>query len=110
MIALSVRQPHIEAILRGIKTIEYRSKPTNIRGTFYLYASLSRYTVEEESAYMYDYHIRDIRCVELPRGLIVGTAELVECKGGEWHLRNPVRLDCPLKPVKKPQPIWFYPF
>ena len=30
--ALSIRQPHAEAILRCVKKIEYRSGPTKIRG------------------------------------------------------------------------------
>lgn len=40
MLALSVRQPFAELILRGIKTIEYRSRPTRLLGQrFALYAS-----------------------------------------------------------------------
>ena len=40
MRALSIRQPFAELILRGLKTIEYRSRPTRIVGErFYLYAS-----------------------------------------------------------------------
>jgi hypothetical protein len=37
--ALSVRQPYIELILSGRKTIEYRSRRTNVRERVYLYAS-----------------------------------------------------------------------
>ena len=40
MRALSIRQPYAELILRGIKTIEYRSRPTRIIGQpFYIYAA-----------------------------------------------------------------------
>jgi predicted transcriptional regulator len=40
MRALSIRQPFAELILRGIKTIEYRTRPTRIIGErFYIYAS-----------------------------------------------------------------------
>jgi predicted transcriptional regulator len=40
MLALSIRQPYAELILRGIKTVEYRSRPTRIIGErFYIYAS-----------------------------------------------------------------------
>ena len=40
MLALSVRQPYAELILRGIKTIEYRSRATRIIGQrFHLYAA-----------------------------------------------------------------------
>ncbi len=38
--ALSIRQPYPELILRGVKTIEYRSRPTRIIGErFYINAS-----------------------------------------------------------------------
>ena len=42
MRALSIRQPYAELILRGVKTIEYRSRPTKIIGErFYIYAPAS---------------------------------------------------------------------
>jgi hypothetical protein len=40
--ALSDRQPWAELILRGKKTIEVRSRATNIRGPMYIYAGLTR--------------------------------------------------------------------
>jgi hypothetical protein len=40
MRALSIRQPYAELILRGIKRIEFRSRPTRILGErFHIYAS-----------------------------------------------------------------------
>ena len=40
MLALSIRQPYAELILRGVKTIEYRSRPTRKIGErFYIYAA-----------------------------------------------------------------------
>ena len=40
MRALSIRQPFAELILRGIKTVEYRTQPTRILGErFYIYAT-----------------------------------------------------------------------
>lgn len=39
LIALGVRQPWAELILRGVKTIEVRTVDTRQRGTIYLYAS-----------------------------------------------------------------------
>jgi predicted transcriptional regulator len=40
MQAISIRQPYAELILRGIKPIEFRSRPTRIIGErFYIYAS-----------------------------------------------------------------------
>jgi hypothetical protein len=45
MLALSIRQPYAELILRGIKTIEYRSRPTRIVGErFWIYASKTKVT------------------------------------------------------------------
>jgi len=38
-IAIGIRQPWAELILRGIKTVEIRSTGTNQRGTIYVYAS-----------------------------------------------------------------------
>src|SRR4051812_15139010 len=39
MLALSIRQPFAEMILRGLKTVEYRSRPTPLIGKrFYIYA------------------------------------------------------------------------
>ena len=108
MRALSIRQPYVEQILTGEKKIEFRSKNTLIRGKFYIYSS-------KTPAFTATYG-RDVD--ELPKGLIVGTAELVDCtfvddSAGpyyEWHLKNPKRLKRPLKPKNKPQPVWFNPF
>ena len=99
--ALSIRQPHAEAIMRGIKKIEFRSRPTQIRGRVQIYASLKRYSADEE-AWMLStakYGMPDISCDDLPRGVLIGTVEVCDCteKDGEfnWHLGTPsVRLDC----------------
>ncbi|MCL4208004.1 MAG: DEAD/DEAH box helicase family protein, partial [Pirellulaceae bacterium] len=109
--ALSIRQPWAEQVLRGEKPIEYRSKPTKVRGRIYIYASLGRYDASEERQ-MEDevgFPIDD-----LPRGLVVGTVEIVDCTGSdgeyEWQLGNPERLPEPLPPQEQPQPVWFHPF
>ena len=34
MRALSIRQPYLEEILRGIKRIEYRAEPTGVNGEY----------------------------------------------------------------------------
>lgn len=41
MLALSVRQPYAEYIMRRTKRVEYRTIRTNIRGRIYIYASLN---------------------------------------------------------------------
>ncbi|MBC7785566.1 MAG: ASCH domain-containing protein [Burkholderiales bacterium] len=49
MLALSIRQPYAELILRGIKTAELRSRSTNIVGRrFYIYASKKKWKVESD--------------------------------------------------------------
>jgi hypothetical protein len=40
MKALNIRQPYADQIMRGTKRIEYRSRPTKVRGRVYIYASL----------------------------------------------------------------------
>jgi len=43
MLALSIRQPYAELILRGIKTVEYRTRSTRIIGErLYIYASKAK--------------------------------------------------------------------
>lgn len=52
---------------------------------------------------------------ELPRGLIIGTAELYDCEKVRadfyaWKLRNIKLAKKPRAPERAPQPSWFYPF
>ena len=54
--------------------------------------------------------IDDVSINDLPRGILVGTVELHDCNGGEWHIRNPERLETPVKPTKQSKPVWFHPF
>ena len=114
MRALSIRQPHAEAILRGVKSIEYRNRRTHIRARIMIYASLGRDPAEEEAAMMAAYGISDCRCDQLPRGVLVGTVELYDCTGQDedfqWHVRNPERAGELIKPTNHPQPSWFFPF
>ena len=110
MRALSIRQPHAEAIMRGVKGIEYRTRPTKVRGKIYIYASLGRYSAAEEAKMMSEYGIEGVSCDDLPRGVIVGTVELHDCNGGEWYVRNPERAKTLRKPKNHPQPVWFNPF
>ncbi|MFO0814542.1 MAG: ASCH domain-containing protein [Gemmatales bacterium] len=102
--ALSVRQPHAEAILRGIKRIEYRSFPTGIRGRVYIYASLK---LDDDLPSGYDFPSEG-----LPRGYVVGSVEITDCTGKEglyrWHLAKPERLAEPRKPTRQPQPSFFF--
>jgi hypothetical protein len=79
-------------------------------GEIYIYASQRRYAAIEEAEMLGEYGIDDVTADELLRGVLIGTVELYDCDGGEWHLRNPTRLAESLKPRKHPQPVWFNPF
>jgi len=114
MRALSVRQPYAEMILRGEKTIEYRSRPTRLIGQrFYIYASKGQEAKKLRNA--------ETKWIDdnggLPRGVIVGTAVISHVTNGgtgqmayEWHLSDVQRLPRPRKPRGRPQPVWFKPF
>ncbi len=106
-LALSIRQPWAELIMRGVKTIEERSAPTRIRGRIWIYSSLGRYSRADEAEWAKEF---DIDIDSLPRGVIVGTVELFACDCQEWRLRLPERAKGLLKPAKHPQPLWFKPF
>lgn len=132
MLALSIRQPYVELILRGMKTVEFRSRATRVVGKrFYLYAARPKTRDERLDA-------RAIAALgpdgkppartaaktpavtpaspakTLPDGVIVGTAVVTAVTGSaghyQWHLGNVKRLRRPRKPTRHPQPVWFSPF
>jgi hypothetical protein len=126
MIALGIRQPWAELILRGIKTVEVRSTDTRQRGTILVYASkkLAENAFAEAAIRQ---HGLDVE--QLPRGQLVGTVDLcatgpadeddesAACVPAEylegrfaWRLENPERLTEPVQPSFLPYGIWFYPF
>jgi hypothetical protein len=103
--ALSLRQPFPERILKGTKRIEWRSRRTHITGRVYLYAAKA---------------LADIDDLEpgdelLPRGVIVGSVELVKCdwnpryREWEWSLRAPHRYAKAIQPKGVPQPGFWFP-
>jgi hypothetical protein len=105
--ALSVRQPYLELILAGCKTIEYRSRRTNVRERVYLYASTFPGPAEA-------FTTAELLWEDMPRGLILGSVEITGCELGEeyfeWRLARPERLATPMKPTRRPQPLFFFPF
>jgi len=108
-LAISIRQPYVEQILRGVKKEEYRSRPTKITGRVYLYASLRPGSDK-------DFRSVDAVSGDLPTGVIVGSVEIVGCRYTSrlecfaYKLANPKRLRRPIPPKHHPQPVWFHPF
>ena len=119
MRALSIRQPYAELILRGIKTIEYRSRPTRIIGErFYIYAA--RTPGPREAWAELDFEPSDPGA---PTGVIVGSTTITRCtvvrasrpngngtRAGspchrhyQWHLSDVKRLKRPRKPKRMPR-------
>ena len=126
LVALGIRQPWAELILRGIKTIEVRSLSTRVRGPIYLYTSqkLADIPAAQEASAKHRLYPDGLEL-----GLIVGTVEIVDCRPctpadaeaacvpaellrgqNAWRLANPVRLEVPIKPRFLPYGVWFYPF
>jgi hypothetical protein len=72
----SIRQPWAELIVRGIKTIEVRSKPARVRGRVFFSPSLGWIEADEEAEVRRDHGVEADGC---PRGVLVGTFEIVGC-------------------------------
>ena len=76
---ISFRQPIPEMILRGIKTMETRSRNANLKGTYYIHVSKGKTWAREDL----DFSLED-----LPKGVVVGKVDIVETKiyrnANEW--------------------------
>ena len=131
MRALSIRQPYAELILRGFKTIEYRSKPTRIvRERFWIYAAGRWPRRGGGPVWSTDLSMpgggvppwmeelaNGLRLFphDLPTGVIVGSATIENVSRRadgmyQWHLNNVERAKRLRKPRGHPQPVWFTPF
>jgi hypothetical protein len=125
-IALSIRQPWAELILRGIKTIEVRRTPARPMGSVYLYTSKRISSSPELDSRLRQYGIDP---ETLPRGVIVGTVDILESRRSQesdasaaqlspehlagtysWVVGNAVRFPTPLPVEFVPFGTWFYPF
>jgi len=125
-LALSLRQPWVELILRGVKSLEVRSTGTQIRGPIYLYAS-KRLSDHPAAAAAIAGHGLDVG--RLPLSAVLGQAEVVGCRpalpedaaaacvaaahlGGKfvWELARPVRFAVPQAVRFLPYGVWFYPW
>lgn len=117
-------------ILRGIKTVELRSRSTTIVGErFYIYAAKAKAKTPIWSA---DLRVapppqwmiqlaEQVKLIEpgalLPTGVIVGSAvieKMSQVDQGEamyrWHLADVQRAKKFRKPRLHPQPVWLKPF
>jgi hypothetical protein len=126
VIALGVRQPWVELILRGVKTIEIRSLDTRVRGRIYLYSSKKFSNLPAAQAAVREHNLE---FSELPAGLLVGSVEITDTRPAApadtdaacvptailrqqfaWELRDPVRFAAPVPVRFLPYGVWFYPF
>lgn len=112
-VALSIRQPWVELILQGRKTIEVRTWFTQYRGELYLHAG--------KRADQMILHMFDLKQEHLSFGALVGKCEIYDCiefttdtwdcwrsshlnvgplerRQYAWLLRNSVRIEP--KPLK----------
>ncbi|MGA2765912.1 MAG: ASCH domain-containing protein [Spirochaetia bacterium] len=109
--AISIRQPYAEQILQGKKRFEYRSRPTTIRERVFIYAALKEAAGAEPS----DYKPIGKDFESLPKGVIVGSVEICDCKslgrrgGYAFKLARPIRLGSPRKAKNQPQPMFWMP-
>jgi hypothetical protein len=125
-ITVGIRQPWVELILRGIKTIEVRTVNTRQRGRIYLYASKK---LSDIPAALKAAKRHGLDTPPLPRGMVVGSVELLNTRpirksdaksacvpaarlDGKyaWELRDPVRFAEPLEVLFLPYGVWFYPW
>lgn len=123
--ALTLRQPWAWAVVHGGKDVENRRRNTGVRGTVVIHASTHDDPHEYRWAceWMRSRGLPDMAAIprndDLPRGVLVGTAELVDviepgaANGGRWHMENQFgfRLRNPSPIVRKPwrgMPGWFY--
>ena len=125
-IALGVRQPWCELILRGVKTLEIRSRDVSLRGPIYIYSAKKLAEGDPPVAAAAE-HGLDVE--SLPRGVIVGAVTITgsrpatpadvadSCVPAEmladhfaWELADATRFGEPVKPRFLPYGVWFYPF
>jgi hypothetical protein len=109
--AISIRQPYVELILRGVKKAEYRSRLTHIRERIYLYAAKSPGDTDEG---VRNGISREEQAL-LPTGVIVGSVDIAGCIWSEaqgcyaWCLAEPLRYREVLHPLGQPQPGFWRP-
>lgn len=108
---LSVRQPYAWAIIEGIKDVENRQWPTNIRGRIYIHAGANKDELDLGFDILKRKRVKNIPEEEdLIFGAIIGSVEIVDCvdnSRSRWYahgtfgfvLANPKALSRPI-PMK----------
>ena len=86
--ALAVHQPFAELIVSGEKVKEFRSRRTHLRERVYVYACAK---LDSEDINWCNENYPDLDIQSLPRGVLVGTVEIVGCerdgdRGYAWQL------------------------
>jgi hypothetical protein len=117
MKALSIRQPWIDAILSGAKTVEVRARPTRHRGPLYLHASRTFGSAEREQLDRLRGLGHALPDPDPDRlGAVIGQARLVDCRlmePDDWTaaLAEPRQgrywawILSGAKPLRKPLPV-----
>ncbi|MEN6293137.1 MAG: ASCH domain-containing protein [Methanobacterium sp.] len=78
---LAVRQPWASLIVEGLKTIEVRSKPTNIRGRVAIYTSAKKPTHEEISELFHYFGDQQRQCYDSEGRVLKDNKEMFEYFG-----------------------------
>lgn len=75
---ISIRQPHAWAVMAGIKSVEFRSRPCTYRGPLLLHAGKSEQDISSLDEYL---AMRpDLANPTLYFGCLLGVVDLVECR------------------------------
>ena len=85
LLALSIRQPWVELILRGEKNVENRSWPTKHRGLLLIHASRTFDPMNWQDAGETEH---DLDPTSLPFGALVGAVRVTDCtreQHSKWH-------------------------
>lgn len=109
MRAISIWQPWAQLVIAGIKRIETRSWSTAHRGTLVIHAGLGGTTKRVPSAVLERWAVElgitvaDFR--HLPRGVLLGTVEVVDCRMVVPHasLATWPEIDRPMAPPPPPE-------
>jgi len=109
MKALSVKQPFAYLIVHGYMAVENRAWRTSYRGRLLIHASKTFASFDDSQFYRFGFDkefIDMLRSTDIPRGALVGEADLVDCvtdSDSPWfmgpygfELANPLAYEIPI--------------